>query len=125
MEQDGKRLEPFEPDPKGMVVYDASGRFSLALQPATLPRFSSNNRLAGTAEENQAIVQGSIAYFGTYAIGAGGRELRLHFTGSTFPNWDGADQTRIVTVSGDELRMVSPVSAVGGGSVHLVLRRAW
>ena len=29
-----------------------------------------------------------------------------------------------VTLSGDELSIVSPVSAVGGGSVHLLLRRA-
>jgi ABC-type uncharacterized transport system substrate-binding protein len=33
-----------------------------------LPKFGSNNRMSGTPEENKAIVQGSIAYFGTYSI---------------------------------------------------------
>jgi lipocalin-like protein len=124
VDQDGKKLEPFGSNPKGMVVYDANGRFILVLQRATLPRFASNNRLAGTAEENKAIVQGSIAYFGKYSVDENERKLRLHYDGSTFPNWDGEDQTRTIELSGDELRMVSPVSAVGGGVVHLVLRRA-
>ena len=65
VDQDGKRLEPFGPNPKGIVVYDSNGRFVLVLQRASLPRFASSNRMAGSAEENKAIVQGSIAYFGS------------------------------------------------------------
>ena len=29
VDQDGKKLEPFGPNPKGMVVYDSNGRFIL------------------------------------------------------------------------------------------------
>jgi hypothetical protein len=123
VDQDGKKLEAFGPSPKGMVVYDANGRFILVLQRASLPNISSNNRMNGTAEENRAIVQGSIAYYGRYSIDEPGT-LNLHYDGSTYPNWDGVDQVRLVAISGDELRMTSPVSAVGGGVVHLVLRRA-
>ena len=123
VDQDGKKLEPFGPNPKGMVVYDANGRFILLLQRATLPKFASNNRMAGTAEENQAIVQGSIAYFGRYTIDESGRKMHLHYEGSTYPNWDGVDQTRLLEISGDQLTIISPVSAVGGGTVHLVLQR--
>src|ERR1700686_842597 len=61
VDQDGKKLEPFGSDPKGMAVYDSNGRFILVLQRASLPNFASNNRMTGTAEENKAIVQGSIA----------------------------------------------------------------
>jgi lipocalin-like protein len=124
VDQDGKKLEPFGPDPKGMVVYDGNGRFILVLQRATLPKFASNNRMAGTAEENKAIVQGSIAYFGRYSIDEKEQRINLHYDGSTYPNWDGEDQIRLISISGDELKIVSPVSAVGGGVVHLVLRRA-
>ena len=80
--------------------------------------------MAGTAEENKAIVQGSIAYFGRYSIDEKDRKINLRYEGSTYPNWDGEDQTRLIEISGDELKIVSPVSAVGGGIVHLVLRRA-
>jgi len=124
VDQDGKKVEPFGPNPKGMVVYDANGRFILVLQRDTLPRFASNNRMTGTAEENQAIVQGSIAYFGRYSVDEKQGRINLHYDGSTYPNWDGEDQVRLISVSGDELSIVSPVSAVGGGVVHLVLRRA-
>lgn len=124
VDQDGKRLEPFGPDPKGMVVYDANGRFILLLQRASLPKFASNNRMTGTADEAKAIVQGSIAYFGRYTVNEQERKINLHYDGSTFPNWDGEDQTRLVEISGDELKIISPVSAVGGGTVHLVLKRA-
>jgi hypothetical protein len=123
VEQNGKKLEPFGSNPKGMVVYDRAGHFILVLQRATLPKFASNNRLTGTDEENKAIVQGSIAYFGRYSIDEKTGKMNLHYEGSTYPNWDGEDQTRLVEISGDELKITSPVSAVGGGSVHLLLRR--
>ena len=61
VDQDGKKLEPFGSERKGIVIYDADGRFVLVLQRATLPKFASSNRLSGTAEENKAIVQGSAA----------------------------------------------------------------
>lgn len=124
VDQNGKKLEPFGSDPKGIVVYDQGGRFVLMLQRASLPKFASSNRMTGTEAENRAIVQGSIAYFGTYTVDEQGRKLNLHYQGSTYPNWDGEDQTRLLEIAGDELRIISPVSAVGGGTVHLVLRRA-
>jgi len=123
VEQNGKKLEPFGSNPKGMVVYDRTGHFILVLQRASLPKFASNNRLTGTDQENKAIVQGSIAYFGKYSIDEKTQKMNLHYEGSTYPNWDGEDQTRLVEISGDELKIISPVSAVGGGSVHLLLRR--
>jgi len=106
-----------------MVVYDSSGRFILVLQRASLPKFASNNRMTGTAEENKAIVQGSIAYFGRYSVDEKEGKLLLHYNGSTYPNWDGEDQSRSISISNDDSNMISPVSAVGGGVVHLVLRR--
>ena len=78
VDQDSKRLEPFGSNPKGTVVYDANGRFVLVLQRATLPKFASSNRLTGIADENRAIVQGSIAYFGSCAIDEREHKLNLH-----------------------------------------------
>ena len=124
VDQDGKRLEPFGSNPKGIVVYDNNGRFVLVLQRASLPKFESSNRMAGSPEENKAIVQGSIAYFGSYSVDEKEQKINIHYDGSTYPNWDGEDQVRLISIKGDELSMVSPVSAVGGGSVHLLLRRA-
>ena len=124
VDQVGKGLEPFGANPKGIVIYDSNGRFVLVLQRASLPKFASSNRMAGSVEENKAIVQGSIAYFGSYSVDEKEQKINIHYDGSTYPNWDGEDQVRLISINGNELSMVSPVSAVGGGSVHLLLRRA-
>src|SRR5512144_3192107 len=94
VDQDGKKLAPFGTQPKGIVIYDSGGRFRLILQRSTVPKCATNNRLTGSADENRAIVQGSIAYFGRYSIDEKEGKLLLHYDGSTFPNWDGEDQVR-------------------------------
>ena len=58
---DGRRSEPFGPNPNSIVTFDANGRFVFVGTRPDLPKFASNNRMQGTAEENKAIVQGSIA----------------------------------------------------------------
>ena len=50
--------------------------------------FASNNRDAGTAEENKAVSQGTISHFGTYTVDEGGKTLSFHVEGSSFPNWE-------------------------------------
>src|ERR1700732_3468509 len=59
---------PYGPNPKGAMMVDANGRFSITVVRSDLPKFASNNRMDGTPEEKEAIVKGSIAYFGTYSI---------------------------------------------------------
>ncbi len=58
-EQDGKKIEPFGAKPRGSLIFTPDGRFSIFCLRASLPKFAANNRMKGTAEENQAIVQGS------------------------------------------------------------------
>ena len=67
----------------GLSLPDEAGHFMLILQRATLPRFASDNRMSGTAEENKAVVQGNIAYFGTYAIDEAKGTISLRYDGST------------------------------------------
>jgi putative aminopeptidase FrvX len=42
-------------------------RLKAKIVPAA-PKIASNNRLAGTAEDNKAIVAGTLALFGTYSV---------------------------------------------------------
>jgi hypothetical protein len=55
LEQGGKKTDEFGPNPQGQVIFDPDGRFSLILTRSDVPRFASNNREAGTAEENQQL----------------------------------------------------------------------
>src|SRR5713226_2537460 len=65
---DGKKTLPFGDHPKGMLIFTADGHFSQVHVSGGLPRIASNNRLAGTDADNKAIVQGTLASFGTYTV---------------------------------------------------------
>jgi hypothetical protein len=78
-----------------------------------LPKFASNNRMQGTAEENKAIVQGSIAYFGTYSVVD--KVIIEKVEGSTWPSWIGTDQKRTITsLTGDDMTLANAANSVGG-----------
>ncbi len=124
-EQDGKKTDVFGPNPRGSLLLNSDGRFSHILMRANLPKFASNVRQKGTVEENQAVVQGSMVYFGRYSVGSDKEQtVNLHIEGSTFPNWDGQDQKRLMTVEGDELKLVNPAPSIGGGTNYIIWKRA-
>jgi hypothetical protein len=123
-EQGGKKIEPFGPNPRGSMILTPEGRFSIIIMRASLPKFASNNRMKGTAEENQAVVQGSFAYFGSYAVASEKEHtVNIRIEGNTFPNSDGQDQKRVMTVTGDELRVTNPTTTIGGVA-YVVWKRA-
>ena len=123
-EQDGKRIEPFGDKPRGLMILTPDGHFSMFFLRASLPKFAANNRMTGTAEENQTVVQGSHAFYGTYAVASEKEKtVNLHIEGGTFPNVDGQDQKRVMTVKGDELRVINPTPTIGGVA-YVVWKRA-
>ena len=119
-----KQTMPYGPNPKGTMMVDANGRFSITVVRSDLPRFGSDNRMTGTAEENMAIVQGCIAYFGTYSIDEATHVITVNVEGSTFPNFDGGTQTRILSFNGDEMTYLNPTPSMGGGTAKVTYRRA-
>jgi len=124
-EQDGKKTEPFGPNPRGSWIMTPDGRFSMFFMRESLPKFASNSRMKGTAEENLAVVQGSVASFGAYSVvSAKDQTVNLHMEGSTFPNWDGQDQKRLISVTGDEMKVTNPTPSIGGGTNYQVWKRA-
>ena len=111
------------PNPMGMVMFDANGRFLQVLLRPDLPKYAANNRMQGTPEENKATVQGSISFFGTYTVS--GTDLNRHIEGSSYPNWTGTDQKLSnLTVTGDELKWTNPAPSGGGSPVLMVWKRA-
>ena len=121
--KDGKVTEPQGPHPLGQLMFDSGGHFSINILTPNTSKFASNNRLTGTVEENKAVVQGSINYFGTYAINPDGGSVTFHIIGSSFPNWTGTDQKRTIKISGDQMKYTNPEASIGGTAV-LTLTRA-
>ena len=65
---DGKKEQLFGPNPKGILVLDASGQYAQIIVNPDSPKFKANNRLKGTPEENAAAVHGTTATFGTWTV---------------------------------------------------------
>jgi hypothetical protein len=118
MDLNGKKSDTYGPNAKGALTLDANGRFVLVFMRASLPKFASNSRMTGTPEENQAIVHGSFASFGTYSINEADKTIIFRIENATFPNWNGDEQKRSFTLSGDELKYV--VAAASGGGIATV-----
>jgi hypothetical protein len=116
-ETDGIKTDIY---PKGSLSLDANGRYMLTTIVPDLPKIASNNRMTATPEENKAIVAGSLAHFGTFSVGD--RTLIFKVESATFPNWNGIEQRRAFTLTGDELKYTL-AGASGGGTVTLTWRR--
>lgn len=122
-EIDGKKVDLFGPNPHGQFIFTADGHFSINITRSGRTKFVSNNSTAGTAEENKEAMAGTLSLFGTYTIDPDGWQT-LHIVGSSFPNWDGAEQKRLVRIKGDEMTYENPTAPTGSGHVVLMLRRA-
>src|SRR5215469_5514073 len=101
--QDGGRSPLFGADPKGLAVFDDRGHYVISVMRSDRPAFAVNDRTQGTAEENKATSQGTITYFGTYSVDETERAMLIHIDASSFPNWNGADQKHLLTVTEDVL----------------------
>src|SRR5215813_5212018 len=107
--------QPFcaDPSPNGILILDASGRYAAVLAARGRPKFSTSptsNRSEARAEEYKAAAMGVVANFGTWSINEADKTLTQHIEGALFPNAEGADAKRTVSVSGDELKLVTPAS---------------
>ena len=117
---DGVKRQPFGPTPKGFVMFDSNGRFGYLLASPGRSKFASNSRDQGSPEENKATVQGSLAYSGTYSVND--KTLTLSIEASTYPNAEGAQQKRTITVTGDEMKWENPLTTTGGTAVAVFKR---
>ena len=125
LEQNGKKTELYGANPQGLMIRDADGHVAVIITKPELPAFAGNDRMSGTPEENKAIVQGSLAYFGTSTVNEADKTITTHIESCTFPNWNGTDRKVTFNISGDELDTVSTATpSTGTGTARLVWRRA-
>jgi Lipocalin-like domain len=122
--KDGTKFQRFGANPKGVNMFDANGRFFVMFARADLPKNGSNDPMKTTSEENKAVVEGTIAYFGTYAVDEAGKTITLRIEASSFPNQVGSEQKRTITsLTANELKMGNP-TALSGGQITYVMKRA-
>ena len=113
----------FGENPRGQMILGADGYYSIILARASLPKLAAGSRTKGTAEENSAIVGGSVAHFGKYTVDAKDQTLMFNVEVSTYPNNDASTSRRPFKVSGDQLTYIDPTPSAGGGPVEVVWKR--
>jgi hypothetical protein len=110
---DGSKQDLWGANPKGMLIFDASGRFTQIIVRSDIPKFKANSRLQGTPEENAASVRGTTATFGTWSANEADKTLTVRNEGAMYPNQIGEESKRPVSVSAEELKITNPTTAAG------------
>jgi hypothetical protein len=121
---DGSVYAPYGPHETGTLVFERNGQFALILINPDIPKYASNNREQPTSEEALAAAKGSFAFFGTYSVNEPDRTFVFHVKASSFPNFNGTDQKRIVkSITADELVFQNMAPPNAGARVELIYRR--
>lgn len=110
-------------DPVGLLILTNNGHFSSQTMRSDRPSISSNSRVKGTQGENEAVVHGSIASFGTYTVNEVEKTITFRYLGSTFPNREKTEETWPLVINGNELRLTHPSTSVKGPPSQLIYRR--
>jgi hypothetical protein len=119
---DGTKLERYGTSPKGIAFFDAGGRYIITVMRPDRAKYVSNALWQGTPDENKETADGTITYFGTYSISDADSSIAIHVEGSSFPNWNGADQRRFVAIAGEQLTLT--VRPPAGDVVEVIWKRA-
>ena len=117
---DGSKADVFGSKGKGLAIFASDGRFAVVNINPDTPKFAANSRAQGTADENKAAMIGGIALFGTYTVV--NKEIAFKVEGSTYPNWTGAEQKRVVkSFTKDQFTWSLPASI--GGTAEVTWKR--
>ena len=119
---DGSKFDAWGADGKGTTMYDANGHFAFMLVRSDLPKFTDRSKT--TPEQGKAVVEGSIAYYGTYTVDEPSKTLTLHVEGSTLSALNGTNQKRIIkSITADEMNTLNPATS-DGSAADTIYKRA-
>jgi len=96
----------FGDDPKGYIMYDATGHMMVEFEKMPPPaKFASGDDWTPTPEEARPAFLGYIAYFGTYTVDEAAHAVTHHVEGSLNPSYFGTDQLRPAKLEGNRLTL--------------------
>lgn len=113
---DGQRVTPLDygPEPVGILMYDATGHMAAQAMRRGRPRFGSDDVHLAPPEKAKTAFVGYNAYFGTYTVDERQGVVIHHVEASLIPDWEGTDQRRRFTLSGDTLILEPPAFKAQG-----------
>ena len=99
--------------PKGRLIVDNQGRYSLQIFKSERTRFAADSKADGSTDEFRSAVMGSSTHYGTVAIDRNAGLIVFSIEGSSFPNWEATVQKRQYKLEGGELSYRVPPRADG------------
>jgi Lipocalin-like domain len=112
--KEGVKSDRWGPNAKGLIIFEANGRYAFMISRSDIPKFAVNNVNQGTAEENKAVVNGITAHFGTWSVDGTTKTITTNVEASSFPNLNGGSQKRVISsLTPDELKYTAPLSTTG------------
>jgi len=121
--QNGSKERFYGPNPKGVLILDASGRYASVQGRPDRAKAKSPSRFAITTEELGTAARAFAANFGTWSVNEADKSLTRRFEGALVPNNEGSEQKSIVSLTGDELKLTT-VSPVTNDRNEIAYRRA-
>jgi Lipocalin-like domain len=116
---DGERRDEFGPNPHGYLCYNPAGIVSATLGDSTRQPVSAVDPQSGTDGDYERIARRFIAYAGPFSADVDNGTVTHHIDVSLFPNWQGEDQVRRVTIAGGRLSIVaSDRTSADGRTFH-------
>ncbi len=110
----GNKSDRRGPNPKGLLIFEADGRYSILTSRSDIPNFKVDNVNQGTAEEYKAVMTGMIANVGTWSVDEATRTITTNVEAGSYPNLNGNTQKRVISsLTADELRYTNGASVSG------------
>ncbi|MBN3813397.1 lipocalin-like domain-containing protein [Paraburkholderia sp. Ac-20347] len=100
---DGSRAHDYGANPKGLLIIDAQGNYSLQIFKSERQPFASNDKGKVTAAEYKAAILGASTHFGTLIVDRPSQTLTFNIQSASFPNWEQTQQTRHYQLENGEL----------------------
>lgn len=114
LKPDGSRERDYGQHPKGRLIIDAQGRYSLQIFDGDRPRIASGDKAKATPAELAGAVIGSSTHYGTVAIDDAAHLLVFKIEGASFANWEGTEQRRRFALTADTLSYQVPTPRPDG-----------
>lgn len=116
---DGRRVHGYGEHPRGRLMVDRQGRYSLQIFRAGTQVFASGDKGRGTAAEYEDAVMRMSAHIGRVRLEPVSGTIVFEIAQSLFPNWEGTRQVRKYELKGDVLTYQVPASATGNGTTAI------
>jgi hypothetical protein len=111
-DKNGTNKPDFGSNPKGVLIFDASGKYAQILERPDRPKFKASEDLRRDtpAAEYGAAARGYAAAFGTWSVSEADKILIRLIEGSLIPNAEGREAKASVTLAGSELKLSGTTS---------------